>query len=144
VKGQWLVAFLSGGLFALGLGVAGMTRPEKVLGFLDLLGDWDPSLALVMVGAIAVHALAHRVRTGRPLLGGTFQLPTRRDIDVRLVMGAALFGVGWGLAGYCPGPGLVSLAGPLPVAALFVGAMLGGMALFGWYDRAFRPGSRLA
>lgn len=138
---QWLAASLSGALFALGLGVAGMTRPEKVLGFLDLFGAWDPSLALVMVGAIAVYALTYRWRTGHPLLGGTFQIPTRRDIDLRLVAGAALFGVGWGLAGYCPGPGVTSLAGAWSTAWPFVGGMLAGMALFeGWSRQTSRGG----
>ena len=124
-----LVAFLSGIVFALGLGVSGMTRPEKVLAFLDLGGRWDPSLALVMVGAIGVHALLRLVilRRARPLLAPAFAVPTRRAIDVPLLAGAAIFGIGWGLAGLCPGPAVTALAsGRLPAVA-FVLAMLVGM-----------------
>lgn len=132
-----LISFVSGLIFAIGLGIAGMTKPEKVIGFLDLFGDWDPSLMFVMVGAIAVNMLVYRVVIGRsvPLFGGTFQIPTRRDIDNRLVIGAALFGAGWGLMGYCPGPALVSLSSLSASAVLFVGSMFAGMALFGVYDR---------
>lgn len=120
----------SGALFALGLVVSGMTSPSKVLGFLDVFGTWDPSLAFVMLGAIAVHAALYRVIATRGPLGGVkLQLPTRKDIDARLVVGSALFGVGWGLAGVCPGPGLVgAMSGALPFL-VFVGAMLAGMAL---------------
>jgi uncharacterized membrane protein YedE/YeeE len=125
-----LVAWLCGLVFALGLGVSGMTRPEKVLAFLDIGGRWDPSLAFVMIGAIAVHAMLVRfiLRRGAPLLCPTFALPTRRDIDVPLLAGAAIFGIGWGLAGLCPGPALTVLAsGRLPAVA-FVLAMLAGMS----------------
>jgi hypothetical protein len=122
-----------GVLFGLGLVLSGMTRPDKVIAFLDVGGGaWDPSLGLVMVGAIAVHAVLFRVilRRASPMLDARFHLPTRRDIDPRLVAGAALFGIGWGLGGVCPGPGLVgaaSLASPL---LLFVGGLMAGMALF--------------
>jgi uncharacterized protein len=122
-----VLASFSGGLFGVGLIISGMTRPEKVIGFLDVTGRWDPSLALVMMGAVGVLFLLHRLivrRTG-PLLGGSFQLPTRQEIDSRLVIGAAVFGVGWGLAGYCPGPGLVA-AGTGSVAAL---VFMAGMTL---------------
>ncbi len=124
-----LVAFLCGVLFALGLGVAGMTRPAKVLAFLDVSGRWDPSLAFVMVGAIAVHAVLVRVilRRREPMLAPAFSLPTRRDIDARLLVGAAIFGVGWGLAGLCPGPALTLLASGKTAAVSFVLAMLTGM-----------------
>lgn len=133
---QMFAAFASGLIFAIGLGLAGMTQPSKVVGFLDLFGDWDPSLAFVMIGAIAVNAVAYRIVAGRtaPLLGGIFQIPTRRDIDKRLVFGAALFGLGWGLMGYCPGPGIVSLASTAPSAVLFVASMFAGMYLFTLYD----------
>jgi hypothetical protein len=122
------VALLSGALFGTGLVISGMTRPDKVIGFLDLFGSWDPTLMFVMVGAIVVHFTAYRLirRRSAPVLASTWSLPTRRDIDVRLVVGAAIFGVGWGLAGYCPGPAVTSLAkGAGPI--VFVGAMLAGM-----------------
>src|SRR6185295_7370618 len=95
-----------------GLAVSGMTRPSKVVGFLDVFGAWDASLAFVMVGAIGVHAVLQRViaRRGSPLFEDRFHLPTRRDVDARLLAGAAVFGVGWGLGGFCPGPGLVAAA----------------------------------
>src|SRR5690606_23616134 len=101
-----LTYFLSGLLFSLGLIISGMTRPQKIIGFLDFLGNWDPSLSLVMVGAIAVHFPAYLWVKGRsqPLWSGSFAVPSRRDVDLRLAAGAALFGIGWGLAGYCPGP----------------------------------------
>ncbi|MDQ3038019.1 MAG: YeeE/YedE family protein, partial [Myxococcota bacterium] len=110
-----------------------MTEPANVIGFLDVTGDWRPALMFVMVGAIAVNALVYRwVRRRRaPLFAETFALPTRRDLDARLLGGAAIFGVGWGLAGYCPGPGIVSLASGSTTALVFVGAMLGGMAIVG-------------
>ncbi len=126
-------AYGSGALFAVGLALSGMTRPEKVVGFLDLAGAWDPSLALVMVGAIGVHWTAHRLVRGRssPLFDDRFHLPTRRDIDLRLLFGAAIFGVGWGLGGFCPGPGLVSGAAGSTVAIAFVLAMTVGVVLEG-------------
>lgn len=125
------VALLAGVLFGVGLMVAGMTRPAKVLGFLDVTGRWDPSLALVMVGAIGVHAALTRLirRRERPLQAATFQVPTRRDLDAPLLLGSALFGVGWGLGGYCPGPAVVSLGGGGGSALVFVAAMAGGMVL---------------
>jgi uncharacterized membrane protein YedE/YeeE len=133
-----LGAFLSGATFALGLGISGMTRPGKVLAFLDVRGAWDPSLAFVMLGAIATHALLLRpILAGRaPLLAPRFALPTRRDVDSRLVGGEALFGIGWGLAGFCPGPAVTSLAGGRAEPLLFVAAMVAGMGL---YRLVFEP-----
>jgi uncharacterized membrane protein YedE/YeeE len=127
-----LTAFVAGLLFAAGLGVGGMTQPAKVFGFLDIAGNWDPSLAFVMLGAIAVHATAVRriLRRRAPLFAVRFTLPTRRDIDARLVVGAALFGAGWGLVGYCPGPAVTALGGSAPAAAVFVPAMVAGMWMF--------------
>jgi uncharacterized membrane protein YedE/YeeE len=106
-----------------------MTKPRKVIGFLDFAGAWDASLAFVMLGAVSVHFLAYRVARKRsaPLLGGRFAVPTRRDIDRKLVAGAALFGVGWALSGYCPGPALVSLASTELGIVTFVTTMLLGM-----------------
>jgi uncharacterized membrane protein YedE/YeeE len=119
-------------VFAVGLGLAGMTRPGKVLAFLDVRGAWDPSLAFVMVGAIATHVLLRRPIVARraPVLAPRFALPVSRDIDGRLVAGATIFGVGWGLAGFCPGPAITSLAGGHAEPAMFVAAMLTGMTLY--------------
>ena len=127
-------------LFGWGLMIAGMTDPGKVLGFLDLAGTWDPSLAFVMGGAIAVGLIGFAVARQRTtnLLGGALQLPKSRDIDRPLVVGAVLFGAGWGLAGFCPGPAIISMAAGQPKALLFVVAMLAGMALFELTDRLSR------
>ncbi len=124
--------FVVGLLFGMGLLLSGMTDPGKVLGFLDVFGAWDPSLAFVMGGAIAVgfFAFALAAKRTRAFLGGAMHLPTSNDIDHRLVLGAVTFGVGWGLAGFCPGPGLVSMASGEPKGAVFVGAMVAGMLLF--------------
>ena len=135
-----LSEFIVGLLFGCGLLLSGMTDPGKVLGFLDLAGSWDPSLALVMGGAIAVgffaFALAKRRTTS--FFGGALHLPTSKDIDNRLVIGGLLFGAGWGLAGFCPGPGIVSMAAGQPKALMFVLAMLLGMGVFEGYDRMVR------
>lgn len=125
-----VVSFLVGVVFAVGLGVSGMTQPERVLGFLDFAGRWDATLMFVMAGGVAVHVLTGRLAgEARPLLARKFELPTRRDIDRKLLLGAALFGAGWGLAGICPGPGLVSLASGAKTTVVFVAAMLAGMAI---------------
>ncbi len=127
-----LSAFTCGLLFGLGLLLAGMADPAKVLAFLDLAGHWDPSLALVMIGAIAVAALPLSLaqRRARALLGGTMQLPTRRDVDARLIGGSLLFGVGWGIAGICPGPAVAILLTGHWQVLLFIAAMLAGMLIF--------------
>lgn len=124
-------AFAAGLVFGLGLIVSGMSDPGKVIGFLDLAGRWDPSLAFVMCGAILVGFFAFRLagRRARSFLGGAMHLPTRRDIDSRLVGGSLVFGIGWGLAGFCPGPALVSLGAGYEKAGVFVAAMLVGMLL---------------
>ena len=129
--------FVVGLLFGLGLMLAGMTDPAKVIGFLDLLGNWDPSLALVMAGAIAVGAGAFAVARQRTtnLLGGALHLPTSQQIDKPLVIGAALFGAGWGLAGFCPGPAIVSMASGQTKAIVFVAFMLLGMWGFELFSR---------
>ena len=125
-------AFATGLVFGIGLIIAGMADPQKVLGFLDIGGNWDPSLALVMVGAIAAAAIAFRVaaRRRRSLLGLPLQLPATREIDGRLAGGSILFGIGWGLAGICPGPALVLLGAGMSKGAVFVLAMLCGMVVF--------------
>lgn len=123
-------AFIAGTLFGLGLTVSRMVDPSKVLGFLDVAGNWDPSLALVMAGALLVMVPAYRIAGARrrPLAAETFQLSERRRIDNRLLVGAAIFGVGWGLVGLCPGPAISGLALGRTQVLVFVLAMLAGMA----------------
>jgi uncharacterized membrane protein YedE/YeeE len=135
---QTLIAFIVGLVFGLGLILAGMTNPAKVQGFLDLAGDWDPSLAFVMGGAILVGALGFRAARGREraLLDTPMRLPTATAIDLRLLAGSLAFGIGWGLAGFCPGPALASLASGRSEPLIFAGAMLAGMALFEVLERA--------
>ena len=124
-------AFLIAALFGLGLAVSGMMNPAKVLGFLDLFGVWDPTLLFVMGGALLVTVPGYwlvRKRQGA-LLGGGFQIPTRKDLDAKLLGGALLFGVGWGIAGFCPGPAVAALSSGLPEVLLFMAALLSGMVL---------------
>jgi uncharacterized protein len=139
VNTRVVTSFLVGALFAVGLGISGMTMPARVRGFLDFTGAWDPTLLFVMGGAVMVYFLFFRFfriwAGGAPVLGGDYSLPSRRDIDLRLLGGAGLFGVGWGLAGFCPGPAITAAGGGLLGAAVFVGAMIAGMALFEVYDR---------
>jgi uncharacterized membrane protein YedE/YeeE len=125
-------AFIAGLIFGIGLIISGMTNPAKVQGFLDLAGQWDPSLGLVMAGAIAVGLFAFAAAKKRTtaILGGVMQLPKKSDIDLRLVMGSVVFGIGWGLGGFCPGPALVSLGTGRSDAVVFVLAMLAGMVIF--------------
>jgi hypothetical protein len=133
-----LTSLLAGLVFGLGLIVSGMANPAKVLGFLDLAGAWDPSLALVMGGAIAVGFFAFLIAKNRTrsLLGAEMKLPNTTVIDRRLITGSVLFGMGWGLAGFCPGPGLVALGMGQPKALVFVAAMLAGMVLFEVIEKA--------
>lgn len=125
-------AFIVGLIFGAGLLVSGMANPEKVLGFLDLFGAWDPSLALVMGGAVIVGLVAFQGLGNwkHSLLGEPLRLPTRRDIDKPLVLGSLGFGIGWGLVGFCPGPALVALGAGQTKAMVFVAAMLAGMGVF--------------
>lgn len=138
---QHLAAFGSGLVFALGLTVSGMTDPSKVIGFLDVFGAWDPSLAFVMIGAIGVHLFAYRlaVRRASPLYAQAFQLPSVRTIDKKLVIGAGLFGLGWGLGGFCPGPALTSLVTLSPGVLVFAGGMLAGMLAHTLWSRPKAP-----
>lgn len=126
---QGLVALWVGVLFGLGLVISGMTQPLKVIAFLDIFGDWDPSLAFVMIGAIAVHFLAYRIKKHRtsPFLSTQFLVPENKSIDKSLLVGSAIFGIGWGLGGYCPGPAITSLASLKTEALYFVLAMAFGM-----------------
>ncbi|MGN6806162.1 MAG: DUF6691 family protein [Trinickia sp.] len=134
----WLTALLSGLLFGIGLMLSGMANPAKVLGFLDIAGRWDPSLAFVMAGAIAIGAIAFAfaTRLKKSLLGWPMWIPSSSSVTLRLVLGSAAFGVGWGLAGFCPGPALVVLGAGFPKAWGFVAAMLAGMAVFELIERA--------
>jgi uncharacterized protein len=132
-----LVALVSGTIFGAGLALGGMTNPARVRGFLDLFGDWDPTLAFVMGGAVVVMAIAWIVQKSmrRPLFAEAFALPNRSDLTPRLIGGSALFGIGWGIAGLCPGPGFAALAIDAPSAAIFIAAMLAGMLLVRLVDR---------
>jgi len=131
-----LGAFISGLIFAVGLGLGGMTQPAKVTAFLDITGNWDPSLAFVMGGAILVYAPLYRLirRRQSPLFARVFSIPTRADVDPLLIGGSALFGIGWGLGGFCPGPAVVALASGHIAVITFVAAMLAGMYLFKLVD----------
>ncbi len=128
-----LASLICGLLFGAGLAVSGMINPAKVLNFLDFAGTWDPTLAFVMGGAliVTVPGFALVRRRGAPLLTGRLHLPDRHDIDVRLIAGAVLFGLGWGIAGFCPGPALAALSSGIGLVVVFVVAMLAGMA--GYY-----------
>jgi uncharacterized membrane protein YedE/YeeE len=130
IRSVW--ALLSGAVFGLGLAISEMINPAKVLAFLDVAGRWDPSLALVMAGALAVTLISFHLilRRPAPLLGGGFEVPSRRNIDRPLVAGAALFGIGWGLVGYCPGPAIASVVFGHPKSFVFIVAMILGAWLY--------------
>ena len=134
-----IAAFLCGILFSIGLGISGMTQPHRVIGFLDIFGEWDPSLAFVMCGAVisylSLQLLIQR-RFSKPMLEETFQIPSRKHLDFSLILGALLFGMGWGLGGYCPGPAITTLGSGSLNAVLFVLAMGMGMLLA---DRLISP-----
>lgn len=132
-----VLSFVVGLIFGLGLIISGMSDPAKVLGFLDLAGHWDPSLSFVMAGAIALGAIAFKLASRRnaSLLGRPMQIPTSRQIDRRLVVGSMLFGIGWGLAGICPGPAFVLLGTGATKGIVFVLALLAGMGLFEFRQR---------
>ena len=134
-----IVALLSGLLFGVGLSLGGMTQPAVVLGFLDIFGQWDPRLLFVMAGAVPITALGYRVLRRRPrtLLEDRFRWPTSRRLDVRLVGGAALIGIGWGMAGYCPGPALAALSGGAPALLVLVASMFAG-----WWLAARLPATK--
>ncbi len=131
---RMLVNLFAGAFFGLGLAVSGMVDPAKVIGFLDVAGDWDPTLAFVMGGALLVTIPAFRLIFKRPspVLAEDFELPTKKELDARLLGGSALFGVGWGLSGFCPGPAVTALATGLTPVFAFVVVMLAGMAIYKW------------
>lgn len=132
-----LTAFIAGVLFGLGLAVSRMINPEKVLAFLDIAGNWDPSLALVMVGAVVVSFVGFRLAGGRarPVFAQRFHEPANRGLDRRLIIGAAIFGAGWGLAGYCPGPAISALAVGTWEPVIFIGAVVAGSLAHQAFDR---------
>lgn len=131
------VAFIVGVLFALGLGLSGMTQVQVVKGFLDIAGEWNPALLGVMVGAISVHGIVYFLirKKASPLLGERFYIPTQKDIDTKLLLGSAIFGLGWGWAGICPGPGLVSLTSLDTRFAVFVLSLFAGMGLYKLFEK---------
>ncbi len=131
---RMLVNLFAGALFGLGLAISGMVDPQKVIGFLDVAGDWDPTLAFVMGGALLVTIPAFRLifKRPRPVLADEFELPTKKGLDTRLLGGSALFGVGWGLSGFCPGPAVTALTTGLTPVFAFVVAMIAGMAIYKW------------
>lgn len=135
--GRSLSALIAGLIFGLGLTISEMVNPAKVLAFLDVLGDWDPSLAFVMGAALLVTAIGYRIvwRAERPVFAAQFQVPGNREVDVRLAMGAVLFGVGWGLVGLCPGPAISALTFGGTTVSVFLAAMGAGMAAFEVFDR---------
>ncbi|MGZ3771224.1 MAG: DUF6691 family protein [Bdellovibrio sp.] len=132
-----ITSFVVGFIFAVGLGISGMTQPQKVVGFLDLFGSWDPSLIFVMVGAIGVHFFTYKLirRRKSPLFAANWQVPTKTEITPALVIGAVIFGMGWGLGGYCPGPALTSLASFGSRPLIFIVSMLVGMVIFKQVDK---------
>ena len=136
-----VASFIVGLIFGLGLVIGGMTDPSKVIGFLDISGSWDPSLAFVMGGALLVGVIAFRFARHRTanFFGGAVRMPTKNDIDKRMVIGSLLFGIGWGLAGFCPGPAITSMGTGNSEALLFVLAMVTGMALFEGIERYRHP-----
>jgi uncharacterized membrane protein YedE/YeeE len=136
---QNLVALISGVLFGLGLGLSQMIDRERVLGFLDVTGVWDPTLLFVLGGAVGVTVIAFRfvLRLPHPLYAEKFELPTRKNIDRKLILGAVIFGVGWGIAGYCPGPGLTALVLGIWNPVLFVIAMIVGSLTYKWFSTRF-------
>lgn len=129
---QWITAALAGLLLGLGLILSGMANPAKVIGFLDVAGPWDPSLGLVMGGGLIVGSVGFALLKKQPktLLGEPLNLPTSRKIDLRLIMGSVLFGMGWGITGVCPGPGLVLLGAGIPEGVIYVASLLAGMTLY--------------
>lgn len=136
-----LTAALSGLIFSVGLAIAGMTDPAKILAFLDVAGDWDPALAFVMGGALSTYSALRFfiLKKPKPVLAGAFPRIPQQEIDRRLLFGASIFGVGWGVSGYCPGPAFASLASGAGSLLMFVGAMAGGMALFSVFELRKAP-----
>ena len=134
---QWITAGLAGLLLGMGLILSGMANPAKVIGFLDVAGPWDPSLGLVMGGGLVVGSIGFALLKKQPktLTGEPLNLPTSRKIDLRLVLGSVLFGIGWGITGICPGPGLVLLGAGIPEGIVYIASLLGGMTLYSLIEK---------
>ena len=134
---QWIAAGLAGLLLGMGLILSGMANPAKVIGFLDVAGPWDPSLGLVMGGGLVVGSIGFALLKKQPktLTGEPLNLPTSRKIDLRLVLGSVLFGIGWGITGICPGPGLVLLGAGIPEGIVYIASLLGGMTLYSLIEK---------
>ncbi len=132
-----LASFVVGFIFSLGLGISGMTQPQKVIGFLDIFGNWDPSLIFVMVGAISIHFITYKwIRSRKtPVLSSNWHVPTKVNLTPSLIGGSFIFGIGWAIAGFCPGPAVTSLASLKQEPFVFVTSMLMGMFLFNFFDR---------
>ena len=130
--GEKIGSLFAGIIFGIGLSISGMVNPGKVIGFLDFFGQWDPSLAIVMGGAVTIYAIGYRliIKSGKPICAETFHIPKRSDLDMRLISGAILFGAGWGLAGYCPGPAITGLALGFSQTFIFFAAMGAGVIIF--------------
>lgn len=135
-----IAALAVGFIFAIGLGLSGMTQPQKVIGFLDLFGQWDPSLIFVMIGAIVVHFITYKVirKRNSPLFSSQWHVPTKKEITPALIIGAFIFGVGWALGGFCPGPAITSMASFDKTPFVFVISMLVGMFLFRQLDKKLK------
>jgi uncharacterized protein len=136
---NWLAPFVVGFVFAVGLSISGMTQPQKVLGFLDIFGQWDPGLMFVMIGAIGIHFILFKIIRKRtsPMLSPTWEIPAKNQITPALISGSFIFGIGWGMAGYCPGPAVTSLATFDSTPVLFVLSMIAGMIVFNIADSFF-------
>ncbi len=134
---QWVTAGLAGLLLGMGLILSGMANPAKVIGFLDVAGPWDPSLGLVMGGGLVVGSIGFALLKKQPktLTGEPLNLPTSRKIDLRLVLGSVLFGIGWGITGICPGPGLVLLGAGIPEGIIYIASLLAGMTLYSLIEK---------
>lgn len=142
-----LLAFASGSLFSIGLGISGMTQPMNIIGFLDVTGEWNPTLVFVLASSVGVYFLVSQfvLKRKAPILASAFAIPPKGKLDARLIGGAMLFGVGWGISGYCPGPALTSIPSGAPYVLVFVGSMIAGMLLFQWVQPVFAksaPGQR--
>lgn len=134
-----LVGLITGAIFSIGLSISGMVNPNKVIGFLDFLGEWDPSLMFVMAGGVLVNTVLFSfiLKRKNPLYAESFSLPTAKDIDKRLIIGSALFGIGWGIGGVCPGPGIANLITLNPKVIIFCICIVLGMFIFKWTDKFF-------
>lgn len=141
---SFVITFISALLFGLGLGISGMTNPSNIIGFLDIFGDWKPALILVMGGAIGFHAVSYYLirRRASPIIANTFKVPSKTHIDARLVIGSALFGIGWAIGGFCPGPAFAALITSNESLFIFIASMCAGIALYHYLFKKFLLGEK--